>query len=254
MEWFTVEKIDEKTYAISEYKHWEQMHSYLLIGENHALLVDSGLGIDDIKKEVEKLTDLPIILITTHVHWDHIGGHEHFKNIYVHSEDAKWLENGLPIPLEMIKRDVVKGVSEFPAEFSIDEYEIYKGKPSYIVDDGETIDLGDRQIKIIHTPGHSPGHICLYDISNDYLFTGDLIYKGTLYAFYPSTDPKEFKKSVGKLLSFKGARRILPAHNSLDISSEIIERIYSSFEDIEQKNGLKQGSGVFDFDDFKIHI
>ncbi|ANF47463.1 hypothetical protein AZK53_17820 [Priestia megaterium] len=46
--WFTVQTIDDKTYAISECGHWEKVHSFLLIGENKAVLIDTGLGIDSI--------------------------------------------------------------------------------------------------------------------------------------------------------------------------------------------------------------
>ena len=61
--WFTVEEIDNCTYAISEYKHWEEVHSYLLLGEKYACLIDSGLGIGNIKKITDKLTDLPVRVI-----------------------------------------------------------------------------------------------------------------------------------------------------------------------------------------------
>ena len=80
-DWFTVEKIDEDTYAISEYQHWEETHCYLLCGTKRALLIDTGLGVANIKEVVDKLTMLPIFVVTTHVHWDHIGGHQYFENI-----------------------------------------------------------------------------------------------------------------------------------------------------------------------------
>ena len=80
-DWFTIEKIDNDTFVISEYGHFERVHSYLLLGDKFALLIDTGLGIGDIKKEVDLLTDLPIKVVTTHVHWDHIGGHHLFNNI-----------------------------------------------------------------------------------------------------------------------------------------------------------------------------
>ena len=54
-DWFTIEKIDNKTFSISEYKHWEESHSYLLIGANKSLLIDTGLGVSNIKAEVDKL-------------------------------------------------------------------------------------------------------------------------------------------------------------------------------------------------------
>lgn len=73
--WFTVEKIDNDTFAISEYKHWEETHCYLLCGRKSAILIDTCLGVSNIKKVIESLTSLPIMVITTHVHWDHIGGH-----------------------------------------------------------------------------------------------------------------------------------------------------------------------------------
>ena len=72
--WFTVEAIDRDTFAISEYKHWEETHCYLICGTEKAILIDTGLGVDNIKAVVDRLTDLPATAITTHVHWDHIGG------------------------------------------------------------------------------------------------------------------------------------------------------------------------------------
>lgn len=254
MNWFTIEKLNNNTYAISEYNHWEEVHSYLLLGEKSALLIDTGLGIGNIKKEVEKLTDMHIKVISTHIHWDHIGGHKEFKYIYAHEDEVSWLKEGIPIPLEVVKKNVVKDVKEFPKGFDIDKYSIYTGDPFKIVKDGDIIDIGNRKIEIIHTPGHSPGHICLYDRKYDYLFTGDLIYSGTLYAFYPSTDPLEFKNSVGKLLKYKNIKKCLPSHHDLDIPVKMIRKVYNGFLEIEDICGLKQGAGVFDFDGFSIYI
>lgn len=79
--WFTVEKIDAWTFAISEYKHWEETHCYLLCGTERAILIDTGLGVANIKKVVENLTDLPVTVLTTHAHWDHIGVHKYFLRL-----------------------------------------------------------------------------------------------------------------------------------------------------------------------------
>lgn len=82
--WFTIEKIDAQTFAISEYKHWEETHCYLLCGTERAVLIDTGLGVANIKKAVDHLTDLPVAVLTTHAHWDHIGGHQYFADFAVH--------------------------------------------------------------------------------------------------------------------------------------------------------------------------
>ena len=164
-EWFTIEKIDDNTFAISEYKHWEESHSYLLIGNDQALLIDTGLGIENIKKQIDNITELPIIVATTHVHWDHIGGHKYFNTIAVHELEKDWLRH-FPLPLEVVKNSLIKEKCDFPKKFKLDDYNIYCGEPQIILQDNDIIDLGNRKIKVIHTPGHSPGHLCFYDIDN----------------------------------------------------------------------------------------
>ena len=73
--WFTIDQVDESTYIISENRHWEETHCYLLIGNDRALLIDTGLGISNIYEQVRKLTHKPVAAVATHIHWDHIGGH-----------------------------------------------------------------------------------------------------------------------------------------------------------------------------------
>ena len=255
-EWFTIEKIDDETYVISEYGHWEKVHSYLLIGKTSAILIDTGLGIGNIKKEVDKLTELPVTVVTTHMHWDHIGGHNLFNEIYVHKDDAECLKNGIGIPLSVIKKNVMAEPfsKNPPVEFNIENYKAYIGEPTKILKDEDIIDIGLRKIRVVHTPGHSPGHICIFEEEKGYLYTGDLVYKGTLYAFYPSTDPILFKQSIDKINDLKGITKILPAHNDLDVQVNLINSIKNAFKDIEDKDKLKQGNGIFDFNDFRIHI
>lgn len=255
-EWFTIEKIDNETFAISEYGHWEKVHSYLLIGKDAAILIDTGLGIGNIENQVKLLTSLPIIVITTHVHWDHIGGHSLFNDIYVHENDAGWLRNGIGIPLNVIKKNVIgEPFSKTPPkEFNIDNYRLYTGEPARILNDNDIINIGARSVRVLHTPGHSPGHICLFEEEKGYLYSGDLIYKGTLFAFYPSTDPVLFKQSVDKISNLEGIIKVLPAHNELNIQTSLISDIKNAFEDIKDKGMLKQGSGIFDFGEFKIRI
>ncbi|MDO4312974.1 MAG: MBL fold metallo-hydrolase, partial [Eubacteriales bacterium] len=106
--WFTVEEIDCETFAISEYKHWEETHCYLLCGEKSAVLIDTGLGVSNIKQIVDRLTKLPITVVTTHVHWDHIGGHKYFDNIAVYEAEKEWLSCNFPIPLQVVQHNLEK--------------------------------------------------------------------------------------------------------------------------------------------------
>ena len=106
---------------------------------------------------------------------------------------------------------------------------------------------------MIHTPGHSPGHCCFYDAERGYLFSGDLIYRGCLDAFYPTTAPQSFYESVKKI-SGLAVSRILPGHHSMDVSPAMAGQVLRAFRELSEAGKLKQGSGVFDFGEFQIHI
>ena len=252
-DWFTVEVIDDNTFAISEYKHWEETHCYLMCGTEKAVLIDTGLGVSNIRSVVDSLTTLPIMAVTTHAHWDHIGGHKYFEDIAVHEAEKEWLSVRFPIPLQVVKRNLMCKPCDFPKDFMLEDYQIFTRTPQYILHDGDYLDLGNRKLMVIHTPGHSPGHCCFYELDREYLFSGDLIYKGCLDAFYPSTDPQLFFQSVRKIQNLS-INRILPGHHQLSIPVDIIGRIENGFSKLSDEGKLKQGNGVFDFGDFQIHI
>lgn len=243
-EWFTVETIDESTYVISEYMHWEEPHSYLLLGSEHALLIDTGLGIGDISSVVSGLTDRPVIVASTHVHWDHIGGHRHFSDIRCHAAEKSWLEGEFPLPVQMLR-------SMLPEDFDREGYEIYSGGASGLLCDGDVIDLGGREVQVLHTPGHSPGHLCFWEWDRGYLFSGDLVYKGLLYANYPSTDPKEYLDSLDRICKLP-IKRILPGHRSLLVAPKLAEDMSSALRMLDKKGLLRHGSGEHNFGDWSI--
>ena len=251
--WFTVEKIDAQTFAISEYKHWEETHCYLLCGTERAVVIDTGLGVANIKKAVDHLTDLPVAVLTTHAHWDHIGGHKYFKDFAIHENEVNWASKQFPLPLQAVKKNLMLKPCDFPADFCLEDYQIFKGNPTSVLHDGDFVDLGNRTLKVIHTPGHSPGHCCFYEQDRGWLYSGDLIYKGCLDAFYPTTDPIAFMRSVEKVRTLK-IKKLLPAHHQLNISVSLVDEIAKAFQSLYQQGKLQQGNGVFDFGDFQIHI
>ena len=309
--WFTTDRIDQDTYIISEYRHWEETHCYLLNGTNRSLLIDTGLGISNIYEEVRRLTDNPVTAVATHVHWDHIGGHKYFPDFYVHSLEAEWLNGKFPLPVEAVRKMVFPfrpelctccaaagehdsgGSSDFtkqicasklrvtghavdsnkmvtdccdlPDGFDVNHYEIFQGTPAKVLGDrdvipaengpdslhGYLIEMGGRTVEALHTPGHSPGHLCFWEKDRGYLFTGDLVYKGTLFAYYPSTDPAAYLDSLEKVAALP-ARRIFPAHHSLDIQPEIVIRMRDAFRELRTEGKLHHGSGTFDYGDWAV--
>ena len=252
--WFTVEKIDSTTYVISEYGHPQKVHSFILIGDFSACLIDTGLGIWNIKDITDAITDKPIQVITTHAHFDHIGNHGAYKEILIHKEEADWLRKGLPMGLSEIRSYILEEpiTKPFPENFHIDSYFPFQGESIIELEDDTVIDLGNRRLRIMHTPGHSPGHICILDETNRYLFTGDLIYKGTLYAFLPESDPSVFRRSVQKISELEHIDRIFPSHNDLDVNFSFIQEVMSAFNHLEYRNLLRKGLGMQQYKNVSI--
>lgn len=250
--WFTIDKIDQDTYIISEYRHWEETHCYLLNGANRSLLLDTGLGICNIYDEVTKLTNRPVTAVATHIHWDHIGGHKYFPDFYAHGEELDWLNGGFPLSGETIKGMVVDRC-DLPEGFNADSYSMFQGRPARVLKDRDTIELGGRVIEVLHTPGHSPGHMCFWEAERGYLFTGDLVYKDTLLAYYPSTDPAAYLASLEKIAALP-VKRLFPAHHSLDIAPESIFRMRDAFRELNAKGLLHHGSGMFDYGDWAVWL
>lgn len=251
-DWFTIDKIDTETYILSEYRHWEETHCYLLNGNERSLLIDTGLGISNIYDEIRKLTDKPITAVATHIHWDHIGGHKYFPDFYVHEKEFDWLNGHFPLSLSAVKAMVVDRC-DLPDNFIIDDYEIFQGTPTKVLTDHDFIDLGGRQIEVLHTPGHAPGHMCFWEKDKDYLFTGDLVYKDMLFAYYPTTDPNAYLASLIKI-SAVPVNKVFPAHHSLDIQPEIIQRMQEALEQIKAEGKLHHGSGTYHYGDWGIWL
>jgi len=251
-DWFTMDQIDKETYIISEYRHWEETHCYLLNGSECSLLIDTGLGICNIYDEVIKLTDRRVTAVATHIHWDHIGGHKDFSDFFAHEDELNWLNGKFPLSIEQIK-DMVVDRCDLPQGYNVDNYEFFQGMPTRVLKDNDVIDIGGRTLKVLHTPGHSPGHMCFYEQERGYLFTGDLVYKDTLFAYYPSTDPEAYLKSIERVAALP-VKRVFPAHHNLDIQPEILNRMQNAFQQLKIEGKLHHGSGTFDYKDFAIWL
>ena len=87
-----------------------------------------------------------------------------------------------------------------------------------------------------------------------YLFTGDLIYKGTLYAFFESTDPRGYYNSITNLSKLENVSEIYPGHNKIGLNGDFIEKIKLAFNNLKEANLLSHGSGIHEFEEFSIKL
>ena len=249
-DWFQVNKIQPNIFAISEPFHWEKVRSYLFLGSNKALLVDTGTGICDISMVIKQFASLPVVVITTHCHWDHTGSHDKFKTIMIHREDAEWLKNGIPIPIGVIRKQVMKEPfnPDLCPDFDINNYQPPVISDPTILEDGDFIENGRHKLRVIHTPGHSPGSICLFEENDRILITGDTLYRGTIYANYPGTDPAALCNSIIKLDSLNPLA-ILPGHNDDMLDCSILNRAAELAFELKEKKLAYHGSGLHEKND-----
>ncbi len=250
--WFTTEQLAPDTWVISEYRHWEETHCYLLIGTDRALLIDTGLGICNIYNEIRKLTDRPVTAIATHIHWDHIGGHRYFPDFYAHEAELPWLQGAFPLSMETV-REMVLDRCEAPEDFDVNTYTMFQGTPTRVLKGGEMLDLGGRVVQALHTPGHSPGHLCFWEAARGDLYTGDLVYLDTLFAYYPSTDPEAYLTSL-EVIAALPARRVFPAHHSLDVPPDLPAQMRDALRRLKEEGKLRHGAGIFQYDGWGIWL
>ncbi len=181
-EWFDVYRLAEGTYALYEPNQFEEAISYLVLGSERGVLIDAGTGIGDIRQAVEELTDLPVSVVLTHEHYDHIGGAYRFDEIAAPSNPA-----GLEVLSQGRDNASLQGYltdeylwKPLPQGFDGATWTIPPITPTQLLDEGDTIDLGGRMLEVIETPGHSPAHICLLDRENRLLWTGPLFPRAAL--------------------------------------------------------------------------
>lgn len=192
-DWFQVYRLPENVFAITEPKHCQEVNSYLIIGSQRALLWDTGEGFYDITEIARELYDGEIIAANSHSHFDHIGCNHRFDYVLAYNDpQARYTaERGAPHALFADQLSPEMFIGGYPEELDPEGFFV----PPYgirTVHNGEQIDLGDRLLEVIYTPGHSPDSMMLLDQSNGILFTGDTFYQAALYAHF---DCPEFGRS-----------------------------------------------------------
>jgi hydroxyacylglutathione hydrolase len=202
-DYFLVEQIDPDTFAIGEPRYYQGNYSYLITGTTRAVLFDAGTGTRDIAAVVRGLTALPVTVIPSHLHFDHVGALGHFQRTALIDDPSlrARIRNG---QLRLGRYEFMGFMDRLtPPTFRVDEW----WAP------GSSVDLGGRSLRVLATPGHTPTSVALYDEQRHELFSGDFIYPGELYAFLPGASRSAYLATTRMLLStIAPDTRILTAH------------------------------------------
>jgi glyoxylase-like metal-dependent hydrolase (beta-lactamase superfamily II) len=232
--WFATRELAAGTWLVAEPTH---VNSYLVAGRDRAVLIDSGLGIGDIRSIVDALTPLDVLVANTHHHWDHVGGNASFSEVAIHELGADHLRAGnemrfaeayLGYTGERLERfgafrDLDRRFFDFlsdettprplPPGFDPAAWKIAPCVPSRLLRDGDVLDLGGRSLRVVHTPGHTPDSVCYVDAENGMLFGGDTYNTGAIYGQQPDSDLEAFAASTARVAPMAGdVRSVYMAH------------------------------------------
>jgi glyoxylase-like metal-dependent hydrolase (beta-lactamase superfamily II) len=231
--WFEVYRVAPGVFAIYEPHQAEEVISYLILGTRQAALFDTGMGISDIQKVTAELTRLPIVVLNSHTHVDHVGGNWQFKDVLGMDTDftrarARGTTAGVQ---DEIGPDMICG--PLPDGFDARSYATRPWTITRWIHDGDHLDLGDRVLEIVSTPGHTPDAMCLLDREHGLLFTGDTYYPAPIWLFRPETDLDAYATSVQRLAVLAPQlTMVLGAHNVPIAPPQILPRLVSAFSDV----------------------
>lgn len=185
-----VKQFAENMYVLDE----PRTRAYLIVGDEKALLIDTLFEEDHVLDEVRKVTDLPVEVVLTHGHPDHIGGIGYFGSCYINEKDAYLLPEGIET-----------------------EY----------ISEGDVISCGDYSFEVIEIPGHTDGSIALLDRSHKILISGDSVQPGPVVMFGDGVDFEAYLSSMAKLKNYADdIQYIFAGHHDYPVGSEYIQYAY----------------------------
>jgi glyoxylase-like metal-dependent hydrolase (beta-lactamase superfamily II) len=263
--WFEVYRLTDTVYAIYEDGQFEEVISYLVLGEDRAALIDTGNGIGDMKALVDRLTGLPVTVVNTHTHGDHIGGNHQFDEVAVYDSEYSRLNARQGRSREQMGNyldgDMVW--KPLPPYFDRDSWRIRPFKVTRWLRDGDVVDLGGRGLEIMHTPGHSPDSVCILDRVNRVFWTGDTFYPAPIYVYSPTTSLDQFIESFTRMVSLLPHYDwVMPSHNEPRIEKRLIRECQMAAVSIREgtagsyKDGTAAGVKVrrYDYDGFSLVV
>jgi glyoxylase-like metal-dependent hydrolase (beta-lactamase superfamily II) len=176
--WFEVYKVAPAVFAIYEPHQAEEVISYLVVGDKRALLFDTGMGVGDIKKLTVELVRLPVVVLNSHTHNDHVGDNWRFAAVW--GMDTGFTRRNAQGSRADAQSELADGqiCGQLPKGFDLAAYVTKPWKIKAYTHDADRIDLGGRTLQVIATPGHTPDSISLFDAANGLVFTGDTYNSG----------------------------------------------------------------------------
>lgn len=203
-EWYRLESRGDGVTLIEEpwIRPFFRCNMWHVRGRDRDLLIDSGMGVVPLRRWVSLVTERPLTAVASHTHFDHIGAHHEFEDRAVHPAEAAILAaptRAATLADPYVTDEIFERLP--PEPYRSETYAVRGAPATRLLADGDVLDLGDRRLEVIHTPGHSPGGIALWEAETGILFSGDIVYDGPLIEDTYHADARDYRRSMERLLT-----------------------------------------------------
>ncbi len=236
---YTVTQVNDHTWQIAEVYHLPAaLPMYLIVGTERAALIDTGMGLGNLRATTAEITSVPVSVYNTHAHIDHAAGNNEFESVFMHPDEIAGARAGFPIDrrLEFIELKTMydaeaEELLKFAREHILEYHTEY---PIGSVADGEKIDLGGVTLEAIHVPGHTRGSMVYVNRADKSAFCGDAVNPRSSIGMFPgSPTVQTYRDALERFLSLtEDVERFYVGHRLYAFSREDVKDVLRCAEEI----------------------
>lgn len=235
---FKIKQLMNRIYMIRNFN----VSMFLIIGDEKAVLFDTGYGFSNVGETIRKITDKPVEVVISHGHFDHGGGNWEFEEVYIHPADWNVMERHSSRTYREIGLKTAELLNKIPfwrilpPDF---DNEIYLNRSQGIfkaIKEGDVFKLGGMELQVIELPGHTPGSIGLYCPEKKLIFVSDAVNAFLFLFLEESMDLETYKNTLYKLkaMDFK---YMIQAHSTKIFPKTVLDSYIEVAENPDWKNG-----------------
>lgn len=226
-------KLNESVYHIHESNN---VYSTLVIGSQRALLIDTGYGCSGLLQTISSLTDKPLVVVNTHGHLDHIQMNNRFSSVYIHHDDIWLLRLNSNILFKCLFYLLFISKLTKPEKQHFLSNITLKSPKIKTIKEGDVIDLGETSIRVIETPGHTKGSVCLLDEKNHFLYCGDSVSNHVWICLKESLTIPVYIESLERLGNqTNDSYKIVASHSDEPLNYIVLEKLIHCAKNIDIK-------------------
>lgn len=227
-------KVEDYLYILDEVN---SIRMYLIIGKQKALLFDTGYGFTDFRPLIRTITDLPLYVVCSHGHDDHVYGNDLFDQVYMSKADYKLaMSYDNPESKDKLIRSRYKKTPNIEEAIDREAYmrRSIKECEYHFIGDGDMFDLGGLTMVVYPLPGHTKGSIGLFCEETGDFFSGDVLMNNHNFMYGHgvewSAPPNQYIGALSRIEKLD-IKRIWPAHGDVPAGKELLSNTREMFAD-----------------------